>query len=58
MAEDLSDFISPDIINWNYNEYINKPGVDPYNDKKKLDPSLSLSLCGVRGCVNTLSCRG
>ena len=23
---------------WNYNDMINKPGLDPYNNKKKLDP--------------------
>ena len=36
MSEDL-EFFSTDFNNWNYNEFINKSGVDPYN-KKKLDP--------------------
>jgi hypothetical protein len=38
MSEDLNDFFSTDPDNWNYNEMINKPGIDPYNNKKKLDP--------------------
>jgi hypothetical protein len=38
MAEDLDDYFSTDFFNWNYNEMINKPGLDPYNNKKKLDP--------------------
>jgi hypothetical protein len=36
MSECL-EFFSTDFNNWNYNEFINKSGVDPYN-KKKLDP--------------------
>jgi hypothetical protein len=39
MSEDLNDFFSSDPDNWNYyNEFLNKPGVDPYNDKRKLYP--------------------
>ncbi len=34
MAEDLTDFCSTDINNWNYNEFINIPGIDPYNNNK------------------------
>ena len=36
MSEDL-EFFSTDFNNWNYNEMINKPGIDPYNNKR-LDP--------------------
>jgi len=39
MAEDLNVFFSTDSNNWNFNELINKPGLDPYNTNKKLDPS-------------------
>jgi hypothetical protein len=39
MSEDLNDFFSTDFNNWSYNEFINKPGVDPYNNKINLDPS-------------------
>ena len=38
MAEDLNDYFSTDFNNWNYNEFINKKGFDPYNNKKKLYP--------------------
>ena len=38
MSEDLNDFFNTDPDKWNYNEMINKPGFDPYNNKKKLDP--------------------
>ncbi len=37
MAEDLTDFFNTDINNWNYNEFINKPGIAPYNIITKLD---------------------
>jgi hypothetical protein len=37
MSEDL-DFFGTDFNNLNYNEMINRPGLDPYNNKKKLDP--------------------
>ena len=37
MSEDL-DFFSTDFKNWNCNEMINRPGLDPYNNEKKLDP--------------------
>ena len=37
MSEDL-EFFSTDFNNWNYNEFINKPGIDPDNNEKKLDP--------------------
>ncbi len=37
LSEDL-EFFSTDVNNWNYNEFINKTGVDPCNNKKKLDP--------------------
>ena len=37
MDEDF-DFFSTDINNWNYNEFKNQTVVDPYNNKKKLDP--------------------
>ena len=30
MSEHLNDFFSADFNNWNYNEMINKPGLDPY----------------------------
>ncbi len=33
MSECL-EFFSTDFNNWNYNEFINKSGVDPYNKKK------------------------
>ena len=33
MSEDL-DFLSTDFNNWNYHEFINKPGIAPYNNKK------------------------
>ena len=33
MSEDL-DVFSTDFNNWNHNEFINKPGIDPYNNKK------------------------
>ena len=32
MSEDLDDFFSIDIKNWNYNEMINKPGMDHDNN--------------------------
>ncbi len=35
MAEDLNVFFSTDSNNWNFNELINKPGLDPYNTNKK-----------------------
>ena len=38
MAEDLIDFFSTDFNNWNFDNLINKPDFDPYNNKKKLDP--------------------
>ncbi len=38
MSEGLTQFFSNDFNNWNYNEFINKPGVDFYNNNKKLDP--------------------
>ena len=38
MAEDLTDFFSTDSNNWNFSEMTNKPSVDPYDNKKKLDP--------------------
>ena len=38
MSEDLNDFFNTDPDKWNYSEMINKPGFDPYNNKKKLDP--------------------
>ena len=28
MSEDLNDFYSTDFNNWNYNEFINKTGID------------------------------
>ena len=34
MSEDLTGFFSTDFNNWNYNEMINNPGVDPYNNQK------------------------
>jgi hypothetical protein len=33
MSEDL-DVFSTDFNNWNHNEFINKPGIDPYNNKQ------------------------
>jgi len=33
MSEDL-EFFSTDFNNWNYNEFTNKPGIDPYNNTK------------------------
>jgi hypothetical protein len=38
VSEDLAYFFSTDVNNWNYKEMINKPGIDPYNNNKKLDP--------------------
>ena len=38
MAKDLNDFFSTDSNNWNFNEMINKPSLDPYNNNKKLSP--------------------
>jgi hypothetical protein len=32
------DCFSTDINNWNYYRMINKTGMDPYNNNKKLDP--------------------
>ena len=34
MTEYLNDFFSTDFDNWNDNEMINKPGIDPYNNEK------------------------
>ena len=30
MSADSNDFLCTDFNNWNYNEMINKPGIDPY----------------------------
>ena len=38
MSEGLNELFSTDINNWNLNDMINKPGLDPYNNKKKLEP--------------------
>jgi hypothetical protein len=32
---DEFEFFSTDFNNWIYNEMINKPDIDPYNNKKK-----------------------
>ena len=37
MSEEFEIF-KTDINNWNYIEFINKTGIDPYNNNKKLDP--------------------
>ena len=37
MSEEF-EFFSTDLNNWNYNEFMNKTGIDPYNNNKKLDP--------------------
>ena len=37
MSED-SEFFSNDFNNWNYNEMLKKPGIDPFNNNKNLDP--------------------
>jgi hypothetical protein len=39
MSEDLTDFFSTDSNNWNYNEMINKPSIDPYNNNKSKIPT-------------------
>ena len=41
MSEDF-EYFSSDFNNWNNNEWINKPGVNPRNNKKKLDPCFNL----------------
>ncbi len=33
MVEDLNDSCSTNTDNWNFNEMINKPGIDPFNNK-------------------------
>jgi len=33
------EFFSTDFNNWNFDNLINKPDFDPYNNKKKLDLS-------------------
>ena len=35
MAKRFKRFFSTDSNNWNLNEMINKPGLDPYNNNKK-----------------------
>jgi len=32
------EFFSNDFNNWNYNERLTKPDIDPFNNNKKLDP--------------------
>ena len=32
------EFFSTDFNNWNFDNLINKPDFDPYNNKEKLDP--------------------
>jgi hypothetical protein len=36
MSEEF-EFFSTDFNNWNFNNMINKPGLDPFNNNKKLD---------------------
>jgi hypothetical protein len=36
MSEDF-EFLITEFNNWNFN-VINKPGIDPFNNKEKLDP--------------------
>jgi hypothetical protein len=37
MSEEF-EFFCTDYNNFNYNEIVNKPGLDPFNNNKKLDP--------------------
>ncbi len=37
MCEDF-EFLSNDVNNWNYNEMLIKPGIDAFNNIKKIDP--------------------
>ena len=39
MAQELDDFFCTDFNNWNYNEMINKPDIDPDNKKRKINIS-------------------
>jgi hypothetical protein len=39
---------------WNYNEKINKPGLDPYNNKKTLD-TVSYNLMKFNTVIMSLS---
>ena len=37
MSEEF-EFFCTEYNNFNYNEIVNKPGLDPFNNNKKLDP--------------------
>jgi hypothetical protein len=37
MSEDF-EFFNTDFNDWNLNNMINKPGIDPFNNNKKSDP--------------------
>ena len=49
MSEDFH-FFNTDFNDWNLNNMINKPGIGPFNNNKKLDPfgyNLCKHNCGI-----------